>query len=67
MAAKYYLLYSVQADGNSGAPSSSLQLYTDSYGTPEATGTVLGVYSGAGPDLAAALVAEIRRLVEARG
>ena len=30
MAAKYYLLYSVQVDGNSGAPSSSLQLYTDS-------------------------------------
>ena len=56
MAAKYYLLYSVQVDGNSGAPSSSLQLYTDSYGTPEATGTVLGVWSGAGPNLAAALV-----------
>lgn len=53
MAAKYYLLYSVQVDGTSSAPSSTLQLYTDSYGTPEATGTIVGVWSGTGPGLTA--------------
>ncbi|MBO7707071.1 MAG: hypothetical protein J6S42_00150, partial [Thermoguttaceae bacterium] len=61
MAAKYYLLYSVQVDGTSGAPSSSLQLYTDRYGTPEATGTGLGVWSGAGPGLVAALIDGVYR------
>lgn len=43
MASQYYIQYVTSEN------SSSLILYVDSYGTPEATGSVLGVWQGSGP------------------
>ena len=53
MARQYYLLYAVNV--NNGTPASSLRLYSDAYGTPEATGTVIEMSSGSGPGLTAVI------------
>ena len=60
MAKQKYVLYKVSVGAN-GTPQSQLTLYEDSYGTPDATGTVLGSWTGAGPNLTAVLIDGVYR------
>ena len=56
MASQLYAVYSVLVNPTTGAVSSLLNLYTDEYGTPAETGTLVRSYTGGGPNLLASLV-----------